>query len=1321
VSNPAPFHLLTLGHAALVDSEGTALVSTESAKLLALLTYLAATPGRHATRDHLIDLFWADSPSDKARNSLRQSLHKLRELLGDDAFHGSGSDDVVLQAALTTDRDSFLAALDAGDLETALACYGGPFAGGFVSAGSAGFEHWSDHERERLHDLFAATTETVARRMIAAGNPRRAELLARRLLDVDLLDEVAWRLRLEAEVATGTGVHLAASIAELRRRLHEVGREPEPRTRDLLQALSRPAARSSDALTAPSLVADLVGRQPEFTSLYAAWRITVYGRGAHVHVAGAPGLGKTRLLEDLAIRLGTESARVVTVRATPRQRTVAASVLGTVVSALADLPGATGVSPESAGILVELQPAISARFRAPAHVTFSDTGDRDRVRAEALCDLLAAVSEERPLALLLDDLHWWDQNSRTMIANVIERTAQQHIFYVTASRPGEAELRTESSRRMIDLVPLDQAAVGELVSSLGDCDDTAEIDRLTAGLHRASGGVPLLVLEALRLGLDRGWLELDHDRWTCVELGVFLDELQPESLLSERLRVLSREQRDLLLLTALAERPVDAATMAAPGERSGVDDLIELERHGMLRSSAAGWLISHDTIAENVIALAGAEAQRIAHRRLGEIQLIGNPDAFALKAAMEHFCQAGQLSQQRAVALAWLSRRRAEGDERPIRALLAELLGPYGDESRLRELQSGLPRSIQRPRWLRLSALAAGMVLFAAAAVGVFWWWNREPPDAEFELIAVRANHVTVERDLPLRLRDWEGPLGRAPLTTGRAHTAPWQVATDSLSGYPIPDPTGRYFAFSRRTAVNGPTELYVRGPEGDRTIAPASGDDVSPSWAPDGSAIAFSTTRYPDGGGTFDLAVVDVGTGRVRRLTATRDGEWYPRWSPDGSRIAFIRKPEMLAPDQVCWVTVDARTERCVTLPVPDLEWLLGWIDPRTVLVMTNERSGGHFALRRVNLSDGSSQLVLPDAIDRAELSPDGRWVVAWNELTNTDARQKRLFAFPVDQPSRLRGIVIKDDLLRAWSWRTGVRPPSLASVLIRPDRDSLFVPGPVQLTAEGRSASGQRITIPRRTLHWSSSDSGVASIDDAGRLEPHHDGVVTIAVSAGGWRGASVTRTIVSGTTSLVMHESWSSDWLARWMRYGDPLPMLFKAADGTPSMLVNGDNTYSSGVYSIDQYDATHGLAVDAQVQTPITRSLWQNVSVELVALAPGADEEGNRSGEGCLFRYPAREGGSGVRSASVGEREVAVDPALASGRWFRLRIQFFPDGTCGYAIDGHVLDHGSSHHPSNTKFAVRIDGQTAQSRLLVGPLTVWEGVPPGVNWDVPPDSI
>jgi hypothetical protein len=390
-------------------------------------------------------------------------------------------------------------------------------------------------------------------------------------------------------------------------------------------------------------------------------------------------------------------------------------------------------------------------------------------------------------------------------------------------------------------------------------------------------------------------------------------------------------------------------------------------------------------------------------------------------------------------------------------------------------------------------------------------------------------------------------------------------------------------------------------------------------------------------------------------------------------------------------------------------------------VLVITGESSGGRTGLRRVNLSDGSNQLVVPDGVEQAEVSPDGRWVVGLSNLPNSDANHARLFAFPMDQPSRLRDIAITDGLPWGWFWRAGARAPSLASVLIRPDRDSLFVPGPVQLTAEGRSASGQRIAIPRQTQHWISSDSGVASIDDAGRLEPHHDGVVTITVSVGGWRSASVTRTIVSGVTREVLHETWSSDWLTRWTRYGDPLPKLVKAADGTSAMFPNGDDTYSSGVYSMDQYDASHGLAIDVQLQTPITRSWWQNLTVELVAFAGAVAEDGNRSGEGCDFKYPAHEGGSGIRTAGTGEHTVAVNPALATGRWFRLRIQFFPDGTCGFAIDGHFLEHGSSHHPSSAKFAVKIDGQTYQSQLLVGPLTIWEGVPPGVNWNVRPDSM
>ena len=85
----------------------------------------------------------------------------------------------------------------------------------------------------------------------------------------------------------------------------------------------------------------------------------------------------------------------------------------------------------------------------------------------------------------------------------------------------------------------------------------------------------------------------------------------------------------------------------------------------------------------------------------------------------------------------------------------------------------------------------------------------------------------------------------------------------------------------------DGNLELYVVRAEGggETRLTRDGGDDGSPAWSPDGSSIAFLSTRdggrdvyrmRPDGGGTERLT---VGAG------ATKD---VPAWSPDGTRLAF-------------------------------------------------------------------------------------------------------------------------------------------------------------------------------------------------------------------------------------------------------------------------------------------------------------------------------------------------------------------------------------------------------------------------------------------------
>ncbi len=118
--------LVTLGRLVLATAHAEpAGISESSAKLLAILAYLASVPGRRASRDQLVDLFFADSQPGNGRNALRQALHKLREALGAELIGSGRNHDIVLGPGLSTDRDDFYAALDQGDLCAALDFYGG--------------------------------------------------------------------------------------------------------------------------------------------------------------------------------------------------------------------------------------------------------------------------------------------------------------------------------------------------------------------------------------------------------------------------------------------------------------------------------------------------------------------------------------------------------------------------------------------------------------------------------------------------------------------------------------------------------------------------------------------------------------------------------------------------------------------------------------------------------------------------------------------------------------------------------------------------------------------------------------------------------------------------------------------------------------------------------------------------------------------------------------------------------------------------------------------------------------------------------------------
>ena len=152
--------------------------------------------------------------------------------------------------------------------------------------------------------------------------------------------------------------------------------------------------------------------------------------------------------------------------------------------------------------------------------------------------------------------------------------------------------------------------------------------------------------------------------------------------------------------------------------------------------------------------------------------------------------------------------------------------------------------------------------------------------------------------------------------------------------------PNGRQIAFhSSRHDDNNPhtaeenTEIYVIDADGgnQRRLTHYPGLDTGPDWHPDGSQIAFTSTRN----GNFNIFVIDADGTNIKQIT---DLEFAarPKWSPDGKRIAF---EGYIGNQREIFVTNADGTGRFkVSKPRPDASMFLGDWSPNGKQILYTE-----------------------------------------------------------------------------------------------------------------------------------------------------------------------------------------------------------------------------------------------------------------------------------------------------------------------------------------------------------------------------------------------
>jgi DNA-binding NarL/FixJ family response regulator len=325
----------------------------------------------------------------------------------------------------------------------------------------------------------------------------------------------------------------------------------------------------------------LVGRAEELRSLDGLIGRLEGGASAALEVVGEPGIGKTRLVSELADRADVRGCTVLSGRATELERDLPFSVFVDALDEYLQSLDPRRLDALGDGVRRELATIFpSLELKTDRHQVAMQ---EERYRAyRAVRLLLELLARRKPLALVLDDVHWADSASVELLGTLLRRPPSAPVLMVLALRPRQRDERlvgvVERAHRAgtlerIELGPLTPQEAQELVgSALADAEPGAVYDE--------TGGNPFYLEQLARSASRPG-----SSRSPGFGLSFAGIDVPPvvAAALAEELALLSEDARLVLEGASVAGDPFDPELAAAAAEVSedvvlgALDELLSLD------------------------------------------------------------------------------------------------------------------------------------------------------------------------------------------------------------------------------------------------------------------------------------------------------------------------------------------------------------------------------------------------------------------------------------------------------------------------------------------------------------------------------------------------------------------------------------------------------------------------------------------------------------------------------------------------------------------------------------------------------------------------
>jgi DNA-binding SARP family transcriptional activator len=654
-----------------VDDDGRP-VELGGARQRALLTLLLLRRGEVVAVDQLIEGLYGGRPPPSAAKSLQAHVSRLRKALPGGRLHTRGPGYLLQVAPEEVDADRFSRRCESGrsalrtgdvelaerDLSEALALWRGPALADMV------YEEFAQPEIARLEELRLACFEDLTEARLAAG--RDGELVS----ELErLVDEHPTRERLRGQLMLalyrcGRQADALASYQEARRALvDELGIEPGRVLQDLERAILNQDP-SLDAVVRPDPTAagpsersdhggSFIGRARELAQLEELLQQTVAGNGGFALVSGEAGIGKSRLVEELAVQARRRGMLVLPGRSWeaggapafwPWVQAFRAYVRDLSLDVLREQLG--GGASDVAYLLPELRDVFPD---IPEAQSPESEGARFRLFDSTVAFLRRAAAEQ-PIVVTLDDLHAADPSSLLLLSFVAGQLDGARAAVVATYRDPELEADDPVWIALLELVR--HARIRISLRGLGEAEVGAYIHQVTeetpagpfvAAIAAETDGNPLFVGEIVRLLATEGTLPVPSSADWRPQI--------PETVLEvieRRLQRLSAACRDALTIGSVIGRDFSLTVLerltTVPRDLlvDQLDEAVAARMVTIVPGSRSDFRFTHALVRDALYDELAAGERRDLHRRAAEAISagLGSVPGTQLSELAHHYLQA---------------------------------------------------------------------------------------------------------------------------------------------------------------------------------------------------------------------------------------------------------------------------------------------------------------------------------------------------------------------------------------------------------------------------------------------------------------------------------------------------------------------------------------------------------------------------------------------------------------------------------------------------------------------------------------------------------